>query len=171
MKRSGVIAGVFAVVTTVLCLSVLAAERVNPESLKGEAAPDFSLKTPGGQEVALASDKGSVVVLDFWATWCGPCVASLPKIDALAKEHSDVKFYAVNIRESAEKVNKFMEAKNLSLPVLLDKDGSVAKAYLASAIPQTVVIGKDGVVQAVFIGFDPEQGEKALADAIEAAKK
>lgn len=156
-----------------LCLTALANARSGgspAEALVGQAAPAFTLNTPSGESVSLESLKGSVVVLDFWATWCGPCVAALPKVDKLAKEHSDVKFFAVNIREPVEKVSKFMADKNLSLPVLMDSTAQAAKDYKAQAIPQTVVIGKDGVVKAVFVGFNPETGEKALADAIVAAK-
>jgi thiol-disulfide isomerase/thioredoxin len=143
------------------------------QELEGKPAPAFTLKGLDGQEVSLESQKGQVVVLDFWATWCGPCVASLPKLDEMAKQKASdgVRFYAINIQEEQDKVAKFVKEKGWSLPVLLDSDASVAQSYKAQAIPMTVVIGKDGVVKNVFIGFDPNGGEAQLSSAIDAANK
>jgi len=109
-------------------------------------------------------------VLDFWATWCGPCVMSLPHLDALYKEFKDqeVKFFAVNQGEDKELVGGFMKSKNLSVPVLLDGDTKVGNKYDAHAIPMTVVVGKDGVVRKVFVGAGPDT-ESRLRDAIQGA--
>jgi peroxiredoxin len=139
-------------------------------SLEGKPAPDFTLTAIDGSTVSLADLKGSVAVLDFWATWCGPCVESLPHIDQIHADLSDkgLKVYAVNLQEQKAQVQKFLTSKKLTLPVLLDSDGATAKKYLANAIPETVIIGKDGIVQKVFVGFG---GDEPVRDAIDAAMK
>lgn len=138
-------------------------------ALVGKDAPDFELKDLAGGEVKLADLKGSVVLLDFWATWCGPCVASMPHLDAIHKDLKDqgLKSFAVNLREAEAEVKKFVEKTSLGLPVLFDKDGKVAKSYGVRGIPQTVVIGKDGKVRKVVVGSGThDQVRKAIEEAL-----
>jgi peroxiredoxin len=142
------------------------------KKLEGKAAPDFKLPGLDGKDVALTDLKGSVVVLDFWATWCGPCRASLPHLDKLYQDNkaTGVKIFAVNVDEDKTKVAPFIAETKLTVPVLLDSEQTGAGAkYGANAIPETVVIGKDGKVKKVIIGFDPSSGEEDLAKAIKAA--
>ncbi len=142
------------------------------KALEGKPAPDFTLKTLDGKSVHLSALKGQVVVLDFWATWCGPCREGLPHIDKVAKDRAadGVKVFAVNCQEDAATVQPFVQQNNLSLPVLLDSDGAVQTAYMGEAIPETVIINKNGTVQKVFIGLEPDE-EKAVNDQIDAALK
>ncbi|HEX8913335.1 MAG TPA: redoxin domain-containing protein [Humisphaera sp.] len=125
-----------------------------PTELVGQPAPDFTLKGLDGQDVKLSDLKGSVVLLDFWATWCGPCRASLPHLDEIYKElgPKGLKAYAVDLREKPELVKSFVEKTKLSIPPLLDTDGKVAKSFKVGGIPQTVVVGKDGTIKAVVVG-------------------
>jgi peroxiredoxin len=142
-------------------------------ALEGKAAPDFKLKGMDGKEVALSGLKGKVVVLDMWATWCPPCRASLPHLDKLYQSVKDkgVNVYAVNVQEEADDVEAFVKKTNLTVPVLLDKDGAVSQAYKASAIPETIIIGKDGKVAKVFIGFGGEETAREMKAAVEKAMK
>lgn len=142
-------------------------------ALEGKAAPAFSLKDLGGKAVTLNDLKGKVVVLDIWATWCPPCRASLPHLDKLYEETKgkNVAIYAVNLREEKADIEAFIQETKLKTPVLLDADGAMAQAYQANAIPQTIVIGKDGKVAKVFVGFGGEESAKALKQAVEQAMK
>lgn len=141
-------------------------------ALVGKPAPDFTLDNLAGEQVTLSKLKGDVIVLDFWATWCGPCVQSMPGLQKVAKETEadGVKVFAVNLMEDKATVEEFLKSNNLTLKALLDNEGKVAEAYKAQAIPQTVVIGKDGVVKKVFVGAGPNS-EQQLHDAVKEAVK
>jgi thiol-disulfide isomerase/thioredoxin len=142
------------------------------KALLGKPAPPFKLPGLDGKQVALSDLKGSVVVLDFWATWCGPCVMSLPNLDQTYKDKrgDGVKFFAINLMEEKDLVQGFIKSRNLSVPVLLDDEGKIGNKYHAPPIPETVVIGKDGTVRKVFVGVGP-QTEREVRDAIDAAMK
>ena len=131
--------------------------------LLGEAAPGFVTETLDGKPFELAKQQGKVVVLDFWATWCGPCVKALPIVAEVAKELSDegVLVFAVNVGEAADEIKPFLMRLGVEIPVLLDPDGEIADSSGAEAIPQTVLIGKDGRVEVVHVGIASQDEYKA----------
>jgi peroxiredoxin len=138
-------------------------EDEGPHPLLGQPAPPF--KTVGLDEkpIDLETHLGkSVVMLDFWATWCGPCVEAMPQIDGVAKKLADrgLVFYAVNAGEDAETIQEFLKTSELDVPVAMDADSSISQLYKANAIPQTVLIGKDGKVQVVHVGLSGNLGEE-----------
>ena len=101
-------------------------------ALLDKLAPSFQLSMLSGGGMNLASHKNKdVVILDFWATWCGPCVKGLPVVSEVAASYKSkgVVFYAVNLRETPDAVVPFLQEKSLSIPVALDSDGGVAKLY------------------------------------------
>jgi peroxiredoxin len=127
-----------------------------PNPLVGKVAPDFELHDLDGKTVKLSSLRGKVVVLDFWATWCPPCVASLPLVTAAASARNaqGVVFFGVNQKETSDVIRAFQKEKSLNFPVLLDAKGTVGTLYQAKAIPETVVIDKKGKIEAVHVGFE-----------------
>ena len=160
----------FLAVAVLLGLVALAAEkreRPDPKTLLGQAAADFELQTADGGKFKLSDHKDKdIVVLDFWATWCPPCQRSLPVLVEVTGSFKDknVVFCAVNLRETAEKVRKFQDERKLQFASPLDKDGAVAGKYLVSGIPQSVIVGKDGTVQAVHVGASPDLKDKLTGE-------
>ena len=129
-----------------------------PHPSLGKSAPVFKAQDLQQKTIDLADHFGEeVVILDFWATWCGPCVDALPKIASVAQQYRDrgVRFYAINVGEDAEGVREFLTTAELDIDVLLDPDAAVANQFEAEAIPQTVLVGLDGKVQVVHVGLGP----------------
>jgi peroxiredoxin len=144
-----------------------AAQPADADRLVGKPAPAFSVAGLDGKNVTNDQLKGSVYVLDFWATWCGPCVASLPGLDKIYQDNkaAGLKVFAVNQGEDKDTVQKFVNDTKLTIPPLLDADQSVGAAYGANAIPETVLVGKDGVIRKVFIGGGHEDDIRAAVEA------
>ena len=145
----------------------------------GDTAPDFTLKTLDGQSVTLSEHRGSVVVLEFWATWCPPCRMSLPKLQQFAdwaeQEGCAVKVYAVDIFERVQTneqkkqvVSQFWTKRGFTMPTLMDFDNSVAEAFEVEPIPHMVVIGPQGKIIKIHIGFDPNMVQTLMRETLEA---
>lgn len=132
--------------------------------LVGKAAPDFELPLLGGngKKFHLAESKGHIVVLDFWATWCGPCLQTMPLVEKVIDDFADqgVQLVGVNLEEQAKQITSTLERHKMHLTVAMDQDGVVAGKYEASAIPQTVVIDREGKIVRLFVGGGPHLAEQ-----------
>ena len=133
---------------------VLSGNLGDASPMVGQAATDFTLRSLVQEKFRLSENHGRVVVLDFWASWCGPCVQTMPLVEqAVADAGSDhVQLVAINIQEPVARVQAAVDRLQMSSTVLLDVDGQVAAAYQANAIPQTVIIDRAGNVTHVFVG-------------------
>ena len=119
-------------------------------------ASDFTLESLDGKSVSLASCKGSLVFLSFWATWCGPCKQELPSVQALYEKLKSRGFLivAVDVMEENKTVNEFVKANRMTFPVLLDADGRVGGEYDARSIPTNYIVDRKGKILARVVGYD-----------------
>jgi peroxiredoxin len=140
----------------VVAATLLAAGAAFAGVQKGQRAPEFSLPSLKGATVTLASLKGKVVLIDFWAQWCEPCKKELPQLDRLAREYAQkgVVIVAVNIDKQRENAERMVKQLGVSLPVLLDPAGSVAGTYDLPKMPTSFVVDKKGIIRYVNEGFD-----------------
>lgn len=120
-----------------------------------DLAPDFTAETVDGKEFVLSEQKGKVVLLNFWATWCGPCVGEMPAFEKLYSEYGEkIAILAVDCAEDKDTVKQFVSDNGYTFPVAYDTEGTISAKYPTSGIPYTLVIGKDGKVKKLFLGAD-----------------
>jgi thiol-disulfide isomerase/thioredoxin len=128
-------------------------------------APEFSLRDFNGSPVSLSAFRGSLVLLNFWATWCGPCRAEMPSFQALADKYGSQGFevLAVNFAEQPDAVRAFVQQIGLKYRVGLDPSGAINRQYHVSGYPTSYVIGRDGAILDRWSGpVNMDQFEKAL---------
>jgi peroxiredoxin len=132
--------------------------------LEGQAAPDFSLKSSTGENLRLSEYRGEVVMINFWATWCGPCRQEMPLLDELYSRYERVGFnlLGVNIDDDSSRAMKMVADLGVSFPVLFDARKEVSKLYQVNAMPVTVLVDRDGNVRHVHHGYKPGYEEKYL---------
>ena len=118
-------------------------------------APDFTLPSLSGETVQVSALRGSVVVVDFWASWCGPCREELPALEQLrgAYESRGVRFITVNVDSDRDAAAQAAKALSVSMPVALDPDKKVAEAWQLPTMPTSFVIDRRGVVRFIHEGF------------------
>jgi len=130
-------------------------------SMKG-AAPNFTLKSLTGKNLKLSEMTGNVVLINFWASWCGPCREEMPLLNDLHKKYEPLGFtvLGVNVEEDAKNARGFLKNFPVDFPVLLDNKNQVSKKYNVIAMPTTVVLDRDGNVRYLHQGYKPGDEEK-----------
>lgn len=142
--------------------------RSQPPAIPGNPAPEFSLKDVNGKTVTLADFAGKALVMDFWATWCGPCKDAVPELEALHRAYRDKGVVVIGISvnkesDAAARVKEFAARHGMTYTLVID-DGSAYKAYGVTRIPATVVIDRGHLIKAVYPGFRPGIGKEIAAD-------
>ncbi len=128
----------------------------------GQPAPDFELKDRGGEEVAVADFAGEVVYVDFWASWCGPCILSFPVMEDLHQRYADrgLKILAVNVDQRREDADSFLEKREVSFSVLFDGAGKTPADYAVKGMPTSYILDRQGRVVHIHEGFKKSDAAK-----------
>ena len=135
-------------------LSIFAMSHVQAASNKGPA-PNFTLKSLNGKNLKLSEMTGNVVLINFWASWCGPCREEMPLLNSLHKKYEPLGFtvLGVNVEEKSKNARGFLKDFPVDFPILLDNKNTVSKKYKVVAMPTTVMVDRDGNVRYLHKGY------------------
>lgn len=144
-------------------LLVASSAQAEPESTP---APDFTLKTPDGQTRSLDDYRGQYLLINFWATWCGPCKMEMPSLEALYRRFGSQNLTVLGISNDpfgARVVEPFMKAHNLSFPVLLDPKQEISKRFGVNSLPTTFLVDPEGHIIGVLSGAEDWSKPETIA--------
>ena len=137
-----------------LFLFGITAKAVELKPWDGGATPPLALEDLAGKAHSLSDYRGSVVLVNFWATWCEPCRAEMPSMNRLRRSLEGRRFevLAVNLAEPLTRIQKYLDTMPLGFPLLRDRDSAVSKAWKARLLPASYLIGRDGRIRYVAYG-------------------
>ena len=121
-----------------------------------QPAPGFALPDSNGSLTSLDDYSGQVVVINFWASWCGPCREEMPLLNELHARYESLGFtmLGINVEEDSSAADDFLKSTPVTFPILYDRENAVSKLYDVIAMPSTVVIGRDGTVRYIHHGYE-----------------
>jgi len=124
-------------------------------------APNFTLKSMAGKNIKLSELTGNVVLVNFWASWCGPCRQEMPYLNAIHNKYEPLGFtvLGVNVEEQVDNAKAFLADRPVDFPILLDSSNQISKLYDVIAMPSTVVIDRDGNIRFIHHGY--QSGDEA----------
>jgi thiol-disulfide isomerase/thioredoxin len=132
-------------------------------------APDFTLASRAGGQFGLKKMRGQVVMINFWASWCGPCRKEMPLLDSMYRKYKPLGFtlVGVNVEPDSAGADGYLKTTPVSYPILLDRENKVSQLYNVSAMPSSVIVDRKGQVRYVHLGY--KQGdEREFLDQIQA---
>ena len=120
-------------------------------------APQFTLTARGGRDVSLAQYHGQVVMINFWASWCGPCRQEMPLLESIYKKYNKLGFtlLGVNVEPDSQAADDWLKATPVTFPILYDKESKVSKLYEVAGMPSTVIIDRHGKLRMLHRGYKP----------------
>ena len=141
----------------IVLASLLLATSVYASGELSGPAPDFTLKSRDGSNVRLSDLRGQVVMLNFWASWCGPCRQEMPILDDLYKRYGKAGFVllGVNVEQDSSLGEKYLKDTPVKFPILWDPTSKVSQLYTVDAMPSTVMIDRDGKMRYLHRGYKP----------------
>lgn len=147
-----------------VCLGFLAVGSLTASAMIGQKAPDFTLKSSTGENLRLSEYRGEVVMLHFWATWCGSCRQEMPLLDDLYKRYKRVGFrlLGVNVDDNLQRATDMVKELGVDFPVVFDARKGVSKLYKVNTMPVTVILDREGEVRYVHKGYKPGYKEQYL---------
>jgi peroxiredoxin len=156
-----------AFISAIACSLLIGATALLPVATQAgnAAAPAFMLPGKSGETIDLAKLKGQVVMLNFWASWCGPCRTEMPLMDQIYKKYSPAGFtlLGVNVDTDSTDAQKFLSQVSVSFPIAYDRENKVSKLYDVAAMPSTVFIDRKGNVRALHRGYKAGDEAEYLA--------
>lgn len=143
--------------TLFITIALVIASQVGHAAKVGDSAPSFRARTLDGSQTVSNDDlKGKVVFVDFWASWCPPCLKSLPEFEQLQTSFSgrdDVVVLAINLDENPKDADKFLSTLDVSYKILTDREGKIPESFGVSTMPSSYIIDKNGVIRYVHKGY------------------
>lgn len=151
---------------------LMAAVSANASVTVGKKAPDFTLPGANGKNIKLSEFRGKAVLINFWATWCGPCRQEMPLLNKIHKDFSGKGFsmLGINIDNKPKNAIKMMKKLGVNFPVVFDKDKTVSESMGVEAMPFTLLVDQSGVVRYVHKGYVPGDEKKYRAEILKVLK-
>jgi thiol-disulfide isomerase/thioredoxin len=135
---------------------------------EGVIAPDFSYTTTDGASSQLSTHRGSVVLMNLWASWCGPCVAEMPDIDQLRQQNPELVVLAINVSEDPADARDYIQTTGYDFTWILDENGEIGSLYPTDGIPYTIIIDKAGTISSIYLG-SPRNPLETYGEALQKA--
>ena len=147
---------IFSLVSILLLSNLFAVNNIHAGEISGKA-PDFTLRSNTGANLKLSEQRGDVVMINFWASWCGPCRQEMPLLNDIYKKYKKLGFtvWGVNIEPDSSSAKKLLKDIPVSFPILFDLQNNISKAYNVTAMPTTVLVDRNGNMRYLHKGYKP----------------